>query len=146
MFFALTLQSEELVCFRDIEPAAPHHYLVVPTEHIRDVLSLHRGHTGLGQFRHPPKPWPTAPSPAYHYIFFLYLICWSASKPPAAKLLISAAELSLHVCIFSALFSSLIPLSLSSLSLSLCSTVKRMAQMGEAVLRDQGITDMTNVR
>lgn len=64
-------KSEELVCFRDIDPAAPHHFLVVPTEHIRDGLSLHRGHAGL---------------------------------------------------------------------------VKRMAQMGVAVLRDQGVTDMTNVR
>ncbi|XP_075905720.1 adenosine 5'-monophosphoramidase HINT3-like isoform X1 [Nelusetta ayraudi] len=64
-------KSEELVCFRDVDPAAPHHFLVVPTEHIRDGLSLHRGHAGL---------------------------------------------------------------------------VKRMAQMGEAVLRDQGVTDMTNVR
>lgn len=40
-------KNNELVCFRDICPAAPHHYLVVPTEHILSCLSLHRGHIGL---------------------------------------------------------------------------------------------------
>ncbi|XP_037305426.2 adenosine 5'-monophosphoramidase HINT3-like isoform X3 [Pungitius pungitius] len=32
---------------RDIVPAAPHHYLVVPKEHIPDCLSLHAGHVDL---------------------------------------------------------------------------------------------------
>ncbi|XP_040017492.2 adenosine 5'-monophosphoramidase HINT3 isoform X1 [Gasterosteus aculeatus] len=40
-------ENKELVCFRDIVPAAPHHYLVVPKEHIRDCLSLHAGHVDL---------------------------------------------------------------------------------------------------
>ncbi|XP_018550081.1 adenosine 5'-monophosphoramidase HINT3 isoform X1 [Lates calcarifer] len=64
-------QNKELVCFRDINPAAPHHYLVIPREHIHSCLSLHKAHTGL---------------------------------------------------------------------------VKRMAEMGRAVLRDQGITDMEDIR
>nr|XP_020445434.1 histidine triad nucleotide-binding protein 3-like isoform X2 [Monopterus albus] len=64
-------KDEELVCFKDIEPAAPHHYLVVPRKHITSCLSLHRGHTGL---------------------------------------------------------------------------VERMAEMGKAVLRDQGITDMKDIQ
>ncbi|XP_076611686.1 adenosine 5'-monophosphoramidase HINT3-like [Chaetodon auriga] len=64
-------KNEELVCFRDISPAAPHHYLVVPKQHIHSCFSLHWGHIGL---------------------------------------------------------------------------VKRMAEMGKAVLKDQGITDMTDVR
>lgn len=42
-------QSRELVCFKDIYPAAPHHYLVVPIVHIGNCHSLHRGNIGLGQ-------------------------------------------------------------------------------------------------
>ncbi|KAM9798328.1 adenosine 5'-monophosphoramidase HINT3-like [Neosynchiropus ocellatus] len=38
------LQDDELVCFSDIYPAAPHHYLVVPRQHIVSCQSLHRGH------------------------------------------------------------------------------------------------------
>uniref|UniRef100_A0A3Q1GH57 Histidine triad nucleotide-binding protein 3-like n=1 Tax=Acanthochromis polyacanthus TaxID=80966 RepID=A0A3Q1GH57_9TELE len=64
-------ESDELVCFKDINPAAPHHYLVVPKRHIHCCFSLHRGHISL---------------------------------------------------------------------------VKRMAEMGEAVLREQGITDMKVAR
>lgn len=34
-------KDAELICFRDICPAAPHHYLVVPRQHIVSCLSLH---------------------------------------------------------------------------------------------------------
>ncbi|XP_028996817.1 adenosine 5'-monophosphoramidase HINT3-like [Betta splendens] len=64
-------KNEELVCFKDINPAAPHHYLVVPTQHIVSCSSLQKEHISL---------------------------------------------------------------------------VKRMAEMGKAVLHDQGITDMTDIR
>ncbi|CAL1586417.1 unnamed protein product [Knipowitschia caucasica] len=40
-------QNKELVCFRDICPAAPHHYLVIPKEHIVSCLSLHKSQHGL---------------------------------------------------------------------------------------------------
>ncbi|XP_060908081.1 adenosine 5'-monophosphoramidase HINT3-like [Labrus mixtus] len=40
-------KNKELVCFTDIYPAAPHHYLVVPMQHITSCHSLHRGHNGL---------------------------------------------------------------------------------------------------
>ncbi|XP_034383333.1 histidine triad nucleotide-binding protein 3-like isoform X2 [Cyclopterus lumpus] len=40
-------KNKELVCFRDIAPAAPHHYLVVPKQHIHDCSSLHSGHVDL---------------------------------------------------------------------------------------------------
>ncbi|XP_047429095.1 adenosine 5'-monophosphoramidase HINT3-like [Mugil cephalus] len=40
-------QNEHVVCFRDIYPAAPHHYLVVPRQHITNCHSLHRGHIDL---------------------------------------------------------------------------------------------------
>ncbi|XP_030260116.1 histidine triad nucleotide-binding protein 3-like [Sparus aurata] len=40
-------KTKELVCFRDINPAAPHHYLVVPIQHIVSCHALHKGHIGL---------------------------------------------------------------------------------------------------
>ncbi|KAM7367931.1 hypothetical protein PAMP_014196 [Pampus punctatissimus] len=40
-------KNNELVCFRDICPAAPHHYLVIPRQHIHSCLSLHRGDISL---------------------------------------------------------------------------------------------------
>ncbi|XP_023128186.1 adenosine 5'-monophosphoramidase HINT3-like isoform X1 [Amphiprion ocellaris] len=64
-------ENNELVCFKDIDPAAPHHYLVVPKRHIYSCFSLHKG----------------------------------------------------HICL-----------------------VERMAEMGKAVLREQGITDMKVAR
>ncbi|XP_031726172.1 histidine triad nucleotide-binding protein 3-like isoform X2 [Anarrhichthys ocellatus] len=64
-------ENRELVCFRDIVPAAPHHYLVVPKQHIQSCLSLQSRHIHL---------------------------------------------------------------------------VERMAEMGKAVLHDQGITDMKDIR
>ncbi|XP_074471963.1 adenosine 5'-monophosphoramidase HINT3-like isoform X2 [Sebastes fasciatus] len=64
------IKNNELVCFRDIVPAAPHHYLVVPIQHIHSCFSLNMEHIGL---------------------------------------------------------------------------VERMAEMGKAVLHDQGITDMRNI-
>ncbi|XP_054617763.1 adenosine 5'-monophosphoramidase HINT3-like isoform X2 [Dunckerocampus dactyliophorus] len=64
-------KNTQLVCFRDICPAAPHHYQVVPVRHIKNCYSLHSGHIKL---------------------------------------------------------------------------VEDMAEMGRAVLRDQGVTDMTDIR
>uniref|UniRef100_A0A3Q0R231 HIT domain-containing protein n=1 Tax=Amphilophus citrinellus TaxID=61819 RepID=A0A3Q0R231_AMPCI len=40
-------ETKDLVCFRDIDPAAPHHYLVVPREHIYSCFLLHKGHINL---------------------------------------------------------------------------------------------------
>ncbi|XP_077443419.1 adenosine 5'-monophosphoramidase HINT3-like [Stigmatopora argus] len=40
-------KDDDLVCFRDIFPAAPHHYLVVPIKHIDNCFSLHVGHITL---------------------------------------------------------------------------------------------------
>ncbi|XP_061785736.1 adenosine 5'-monophosphoramidase HINT3-like [Nerophis lumbriciformis] len=40
-------KTKDLVCFRDICPAAPHHYLVVPTQHIESCFSLNNGHIKL---------------------------------------------------------------------------------------------------
>ncbi|KAG7242940.1 hypothetical protein INR49_017631 [Caranx melampygus] len=40
-------KNKELVCFSDIDPAAPHHYLVVPIQHIHSCFSLKREHIGL---------------------------------------------------------------------------------------------------
>ncbi|KAJ0047270.1 hypothetical protein NL108_001817, partial [Boleophthalmus pectinirostris] len=62
--------NEELVCFRDICPVAPHHYLVIPKEHFVSCQSL--------QWHH-------------------------------------------------------------------CSLVERMAELGKAVLQEQGVSDMTDI-
>uniref|UniRef100_A0A8B9NYX2 Adenosine 5'-monophosphoramidase HINT3 n=1 Tax=Apteryx owenii TaxID=8824 RepID=A0A8B9NYX2_APTOW len=35
---------EDLVCFRDIRPGAPHHYLVVPVEHMGNCKTLKKEH------------------------------------------------------------------------------------------------------
>ncbi|TNM94954.1 hypothetical protein fugu_017713 [Takifugu bimaculatus] len=64
-------KNKELVVFKDIYPAAPHHYLVVPIQHLTSFHSLQRRHVDL---------------------------------------------------------------------------VERMAEMGKAVLHDQGITDMSDIR
>uniref|UniRef100_A0A1A8IBJ8 Histidine triad nucleotide binding protein 3 n=1 Tax=Nothobranchius kuhntae TaxID=321403 RepID=A0A1A8IBJ8_NOTKU len=40
-------QNQELVCFRDIFPAAPHHFLVIPREHIVSCRSLNKKHISL---------------------------------------------------------------------------------------------------
>ncbi|XP_076594278.1 adenosine 5'-monophosphoramidase HINT3 [Chaetodon auriga] len=39
--------DEELSCFRDIKPGAPHHYLVVPTKHVGNCKSLSKEHIPL---------------------------------------------------------------------------------------------------
>ena len=36
----LLYEDAEFVCFRDIRPAAPHHYLVVPRRHMNNCKSL----------------------------------------------------------------------------------------------------------
>ncbi|XP_010125910.1 PREDICTED: histidine triad nucleotide-binding protein 3 [Chlamydotis macqueenii] len=40
----LTAWYEDLVCFRDIRPGAPHHYLVVPVEHMGNCKTLKTEH------------------------------------------------------------------------------------------------------
>ncbi|KAM9513323.1 adenosine 5'-monophosphoramidase HINT3 isoform 4-T7 [Salvelinus alpinus] len=40
--------DEEVSCFRDIKPGAPHHYLVVPTRHVGNCKSLSKEHVSLG--------------------------------------------------------------------------------------------------
>ncbi|KAG7469915.1 hypothetical protein MATL_G00133880 [Megalops atlanticus] len=39
--------DEEISCFRDIKPGAPHHYLVVPTRHVGNCKSLTKEHVPL---------------------------------------------------------------------------------------------------
>uniref|UniRef100_A0A8C6UV32 Adenosine 5'-monophosphoramidase HINT3 n=1 Tax=Neogobius melanostomus TaxID=47308 RepID=A0A8C6UV32_9GOBI len=39
--------DEEISCFKDIRPAASHHYLVVPTKHVGNCKSLSQEHVPL---------------------------------------------------------------------------------------------------
>ncbi|KAM7382576.1 hypothetical protein PAMP_002302 [Pampus punctatissimus] len=39
--------DEDISCFRDIKPGAPHHYLVVPTKHVGNCKSLNKEHVPL---------------------------------------------------------------------------------------------------
>ncbi|XP_068616378.1 adenosine 5'-monophosphoramidase HINT3 [Brachionichthys hirsutus] len=39
--------DEEMSCFRDIRPGAPHHYLVVPNKHVGNCKSLSKEHVPL---------------------------------------------------------------------------------------------------
>ncbi|XP_029360648.1 histidine triad nucleotide-binding protein 3 [Echeneis naucrates] len=40
-------RDEEISCFRDIKPGAPHHFLVVPTRHVGNCKSLNKEHVPL---------------------------------------------------------------------------------------------------
>ncbi|XP_060776643.1 adenosine 5'-monophosphoramidase HINT3-like [Neoarius graeffei] len=39
--------DEDMSCFRDIKPGAPHHYLVVPKKHVGNCKSLRKEHIPL---------------------------------------------------------------------------------------------------
>uniref|UniRef100_A0A3Q3E9J7 Adenosine 5'-monophosphoramidase HINT3 n=2 Tax=Hippocampus comes TaxID=109280 RepID=A0A3Q3E9J7_HIPCM len=39
--------DEDISCFRDIKPGAPHHYLVVPNKHVGNCKTLRKEHVPL---------------------------------------------------------------------------------------------------
>ena len=40
-------EDEELLAFRDLNPQAPVHFLVIPKKHIRNIMELDAGDTNL---------------------------------------------------------------------------------------------------
>lgn len=44
----IVYEDNEIVVFKDIKPAAPHHYLCVPQRHIQDINKLTREDKPLG--------------------------------------------------------------------------------------------------
>lgn len=50
-FILWKFQNEEFVVFRDIKPAAEHHYLVIPKCHIPDPKQLSNGHVTMGMYQ-----------------------------------------------------------------------------------------------
>lgn len=63
------LQDEEFVVFPDIRPAAPHHYLVLPRQHITDAKCLTKEHISLGEAAMEPVLF----LPQQHVAWFLFL-------------------------------------------------------------------------
>jgi histidine triad (HIT) family protein len=47
---AIVYQDEQLIAFRDIHPAAPVHLLIVPREHVEDILGLAARVDGIDLF------------------------------------------------------------------------------------------------
>lgn len=119
--FLFSCQNKDLVCFKDIYPAALHHYLVVPLQHINSCHSLRRRHIELGQFQD------------IFCTFHSYTI-----PTPLLGHLLQLFQLNVIEVTLSKVF--------GLLSEVMSPTVERMAEMGRAVLRDQGITDLSDTR
>ncbi|XP_069552371.1 adenosine 5'-monophosphoramidase HINT3-like [Brachyistius frenatus] len=43
----ILLSDDQLVCFRDLQPGATHHYLIIPRTHIDNCKALQGGHIPL---------------------------------------------------------------------------------------------------
>ncbi|KAH8403055.1 hypothetical protein KR222_003758, partial [Zaprionus bogoriensis] len=48
----LEFENDEYVIFKDIRPAAKHHYLAIPKEHYESIKVLNRSHVGLVKRMH----------------------------------------------------------------------------------------------
>lgn len=63
----LELETEDYVIFKDIRPAARHHYLIVPKQHFESLMDLDKSHSNLGLFPYLYHNWMPFDKQLFHF-------------------------------------------------------------------------------